>query len=89
MATNYYANKMVEIPDAIDNFNFDEEFLPPAQEFGAKPGGNDTTIGLNNLTVANPQQIGGSDQTMTGGANDTIGAILGTMNNPNYSEPEP
>ena len=32
------------------------------------------------MTLANPQLIGGSDQTVMG-TNDTIGAILGTMNN--------
>ena len=43
---------MVEIPSNIDNFNFDEEFAPPKENFDQT--NIDQTIGLNNLTIANP-----------------------------------
>ena len=77
MATKKY------IPEEIDQFNFDEEFKPPAQDFGFRTG--DGTL-LNNETIGgNTQVIAGSNNTTVGGdANDTLSDLLGTMSDQNY-----
>lgn len=66
------------IPDAIDNINLEDDFMPPEQNFGKL---NNETIGLNHLTIGNDNKIIGGGGNMTIGLDDTAGALIEGMNN--------